>query len=98
LLIFHEVTDKTKLAPFFMAHGVYRSNSKVNVKLKFTVTEGKLCLLKWSLRPRVRAFWFSHQHVSFMGAPDTGGAGKSCDSISRYISETINRNIVTIEH
>jgi len=22
-LIFHEVTDKNKLAPFFMAHGVY---------------------------------------------------------------------------
>jgi len=23
VLIFHEVTDKNKLAPFFMAHGVY---------------------------------------------------------------------------
>jgi len=31
-LIFHEVTDKNKLAPFFMAHSVYTSH---NTRRKF---------------------------------------------------------------
>jgi len=38
LLILDEVTDKNKLAPFFMTHGVYTVNHKKRGSLFLTIT------------------------------------------------------------
>jgi len=55
LLIFDEVTDKTKLAPFFMAHGV-----EVTWNILWRPVAG---IFAQDHRTRLRLYWYNGQYI-----------------------------------